>query len=52
MDKTILAIIRMVLEFGPDIVIDIAKLWNPDRPTPEQIRAIKIVKKPEDYLNE
>lgn len=47
-----LAIISALLTNGPKIVVQIAELFKDDGedPTPEQIRALKITKDPEEYF--
>jgi hypothetical protein len=44
-----LAIIEVLLRYGPQAVVDIALLWDKD-PTPDQIRSLYINKKPEEYF--
>jgi len=47
----ILAIFEQVLRYGPEVVIEIAELFKgSEDPTPEQIRALKITKDPEEYF--
>ena len=52
MAELILVILEKMLRYGPDVIIDIAKLWENGKPLPDQIRALKIDKDPEDYLND
>jgi hypothetical protein len=47
-----LAIIEMILKYGPKAVLTIQGAWANDDPTPEDIRALFIVKKPEEYFKE
>ena len=50
-EAMVLAIIEMIIRYGPKAVIAIAELWEiDDKPTVEQIKALKIVKDPEDYF--
>lgn len=52
--ELIIAIISSLLTNGPKFVTEIAKLFNDDGvdPTPEQIRALKITKDPEEYFED
>lgn len=47
----ILALIELILKYGPNAAIAIIKGLEIDNPTPEQIRALK-VKPPEHYLGD
>ncbi len=46
------AIAIAVLQHGPSTVLTIAKLFENGEPTAEEISALFITKKPEDYFNE
>lgn len=45
-----LTIIEMILKYGPTAVIKMQQAWAIDNPTPDDIRALFIVKKPEEYF--
>ena len=48
---TIIAIIQALLKYGVPAIIDIADLVkSKEDPTPEDIQALFITKKPEDYF--
>lgn len=49
-EAMILAIIEKLIRFGPRAVIAIAQLWDTEKPTIEQIKALKIDKDPEEYF--
>ena len=52
-DPTVtLAIIGAVLSHGPEAVKTIATLMDDKEPTAEEIKALFITKKPEEYFNE
>ena len=47
----ILAIVERIIRYGPNAVVAIAELWgSSDKPTIDQIKALKIDKDPEDYF--
>ena len=45
-----LAIFEQILRYGPQAVIQIAAVFQNEVPTPDQIRALKIEKDPEEYF--
>lgn len=47
-----LAIIEVILVHGPGFVTEISKLFENGDPSAEDIRSLKITKKPEDYFAE
>jgi len=47
-----LTLTQMILEYGVPAVIQAIQTWEIDEPTVEDIRALKITKKPEDYFAE
>ena len=49
-EALIIAIIEAGLKYGPGIAASIAAAWENGTPTPEQIRALKIEKDPDDYF--
>lgn len=46
----ILAIVEKLLIYGPNAVVAIAAAFENSKPTVEQIRALVIVKDPEEYF--
>jgi hypothetical protein len=46
----ILAIIEKLLVYGPGVVVEVAAAFENAEPTADDIRALKITKKPEDYF--
>lgn len=50
-EALIIALIELILKYGPTAAIQVIKGLETDEPTPEQIRALKI-KAPETYLTE
>lgn len=49
-DAAIIALIELILKYGPSAAIKLIKGLETDDPTPEQIRAL-MVQPPDSYFN-
>ena len=47
-----ITIAQLILQYGPSIVTSISQAFEKGNPTPDEIKALFITKKPEEYFEE